>query len=103
MFGMSSEDFWENDPKLYWAYRTFYLEKLRLDAEKEKYNAWLQGSTTYMAVSIALNNAFSKQKTKFPSYEEMFNDKTKIKENKQLTKEEIQQQAINEFNAWARY
>lgn len=102
MFGMSSEDFWENDPKLYWAYRTFYLEKIRIDAEKEKYSAWLQGSLTYFAVSTALSNAFSKQKTNYPSYEELFGKNDKVEE-KPLTKEEIQQQAIDEYNAWARY
>ena len=98
---MSSTEFWEEDPQLYWAYRTFYLEKLKIDAEKEKYSAWLQGSMTYMGVSIALNNAFSKQKTNFPSYDEMFSEEQK--KNKKLTKKEAEEQAVNEFNAWARY
>lgn len=101
MFGMSSEDFWENDPKLYWAYRTFYLEKIKVDAEQEKYMCWLQGSMTYMAVSIALSNAFSKQKTNYPSYEEMFGKD--VKDDKPLTKEEIDRRAMEEYNAWARY
>ena len=63
---MSSKEFWEEDPQLYWAYRTFYLQKLKNDAETMKYEAWLQGSYTCMAVSVALNNAFAKQKVKYP-------------------------------------
>ena len=31
MFGMSSDEFWEQDPKLYWAYRTFYLKQKEIE------------------------------------------------------------------------
>lgn len=105
MFGMSSEDFWENDPKLYWAYRTFYLKKKELDMEEEKYKSWLQGSLTYTAVSIALGNAFSKGKHNFPTFNELFanNDEEDGELNRPLTKEEIKQKAIDNYNMWARY
>ena len=104
MFGMSSEDFWENDPKLYWAYRTFYLKQKEVDAEEERYKSWLQGSLTYMAVSIALGNAFSKSKQDYPSYEKLFaKNKEDGEPNKPLTKEEIKQKAVDNYNMWARY
>lgn len=102
MFGMSSEDFWENDPKLYWAYRTFYLKKKETFYEEMRYDAWLKGSMNYMAVSYSLNNSFNKQKINYPSYEELNNGMKKTKENKKMTKKEIDEMAVNEFNYWAR-
>lgn len=103
MFGMSSEEFWEDDPMLYWAYRTFYFKKLEFEQQEKqqymKYEAWLNGKMTYIAQSTALNNAFSKQKREFPNYEQMFKS---IKEEEKKTKNEINIQVQEEFNAWAR-
>ena len=105
MFGMSSDEFWEQDPKLYWAYRTFYLKQKEMEnAEKLeylKYENWLNGNITYMATTLALNNAFSKQKKNFPSYDEMFGNIQK--KEKLKTKNEINKQVQEEFNAWARF
>ena len=105
MFGMSSDEFWEQDPKLYWAYRTFYLKQKEIENKEKqeyiKYESWLNGQITHIAVSIALNNAFSKQKKEFPSYNKIFEkeqEKTKPK-----TKNEINKQVQAEFNAWARF
>ena len=104
MFGMSSDEFWEQDPKLYWAYRTFYLRQKELENKEKmeyiKYENWLNGNTTYMAFTLALNNAFSKQKRKFPTYDEMYDTKKKTKKK---TKDEINRQVQEEFNAWARF
>lgn len=103
MFGMSSEEFWEQDPQLYWAFRTFYLKQKELERQEKvetmKYESWLNGQLTYIGVSTALNNAFSKTKKDFPSYDEMF--KTKEKEKK-LTKNEINLRVQEDFNSWAR-
>lgn len=105
MFGMSSDEFWEQDPKLYWAYRTFYLkQKENENNEKQeyiKYEAWLSGNITYIAHTIALNNAFSKQKKEFPTYDKLF--KKEEKKSKPKTKNEINKQVQDEFNSWARF
>lgn len=104
MFGMSSEQFWDDDPQLYWAYRTFYLKKIEQEQKEKlefaKYDAWLKGNTICVAHSIALKNTFGKQAQEFPSYKEMFKDK-KIT-NKKLTKQEVDKRVHEEFNAWAR-
>lgn len=102
MFGMSSEDFWENDPKLYWAYRTFYLKQKETEYEQMRYDAWLKGSMNYMAVSFAINNAFNKQKQSYPTYEELCKETNKQKENKKLTNNDIDAIAQEQFNYWAR-
>lgn len=92
MFGMSSTDFWENDPQLYWAYRTFYLKKRELDTEDTKYSAWLDGNMQSMGVSVALKNAFGKgEPVSFPNYDETFAP---------VPKEELSPE--EEFIYWAR-
>lgn len=105
MFGMSSQEFWEEDPQLYWAYRTFYLKKLEMDNKAKyeylKYDSWLKGNMNYIATSTSLNNAFSKTKHDYPKYDKVF-EKTK-QENKKLTKNEINMKVQEEFNAWARF
>lgn len=103
MFGMSSTDFWENDPQLYWAYRTFYLKKQEYDAENTKYNAWLNGNTQSMGTQIAIGRTFGKQsQLEYPQYKEMFVEEHQEKTNKKLTVEEKNELIQNEFNRWAR-
>lgn len=103
MFGMSSTEFWEDDPQLYWSYRTFYLKQREVEEFDRKYNSWLLGSINHLSTSLAINNNFSKQKQKYPTYEELFENKEVNSENKPLTKKDIDKQIQNEFNAWARY
>lgn len=104
MFGMSSKEFWEDDPQLYWAYRTFYLQKIKNDAETSNYEAWLKGSYTCVAVSVALNNAFAKKKVSYPDKPlgaEKHQKKNELqKKLEKITDKDIRQQA--EFNFWAR-
>ena len=104
MFGMSSKEFWEEDPQLYWSYRTFYLKKMQLEAEELNYKSWLYGSYSHLAVSIALNNAFSKKKLKYPEKPYGLKDnKAKTELQEKLEKEpnkDIRQQI--EYNYWAR-
>lgn len=99
MFGMSSTDFWENDPQLYWAYRTFYLKKNEMDVELTKYNAWLNGNMQSTGTTIAIARTFGNNKQiQYPDYEEIFNKNP----NKKLSKEEEQNYIQEEFNYWAR-
>jgi hypothetical protein len=104
MFGMSSKDFWEEDPQLYWSYRTFYIKKIEQDAESENYKAWLHGSYNCLAVSIALNNGFSKQKIEYPK-EPFGNNKNETKTQLQEKLKDVKDKDIlnqMEFNYWAR-
>lgn len=103
MFGMSSTDFWENDPQLYWAYRTFYLKQREVEREDLKYEVWLRGSIDFMATSLAIKNNFSNNGKPYPTYDELFGEENINKEQTKLTKKDIDKQIINEFNAWARY
>ena len=101
---MSSTEFWEDDPQLYWSYRIFYLKQREVEAEDTKFNAWLCGMVNMLATSYGIQNNFSKQSAKYPTYNEMFGDgEIKNNNNNKLTKKDIDNQIQNEFNAWARY
>lgn len=59
---MSINEFWEGDPDLFWAYRFSYFERMKQDQQASNFKAWLQGAYFHEAVSIALANAFTKDK-----------------------------------------
>lgn len=59
--GMTPEQYWNGDPYLAVAYRK--LHKLRVQQRNEE--LWLQGLYNLDALSVALNNAFSKKKAKY--------------------------------------
>ncbi len=104
MYGMSSKEFWEDDPQLYWAYRTFYFKNLELEEQKRDYNCWLSGYYNYYALTTALSNMFRKKGTKPNEYM----DKPMLQklQEKQDAKREINDKNIyqqQQFNAWARY
>lgn len=104
MFGMSSDDFWENDPQLYWAYRTFYLKKKEVEQEEMKRELWLKGSIEFMATSYAINNNFnSKEQKKYPSYDELFNGNNNESSGEKKTKKDIDIETQMQNIAWARY
>ena len=104
MFGMSSKEFWEDDPQLYWSYRTFYFKKLQLEQDMINYKCWLNGSYAFLGFSVALNNAFSKNKAEYPDKPYGMNKKSpKTELQKKLEQEkdkDIRQQI--EYNYWAR-
>lgn len=106
MFGMSSEEFWEQDPQLYWSYRTFYLkqkeQEARAQMETIKYTAWLNGQLSYIGVATALNNAFSKTKHDYPKFEEVFAKTNDDGKPQKLTKNEVNLRVQEDFNSWAR-
>ena len=62
---MSSKDFWEESPELFWAYRFSYIDKVKQEQDLINKKAWLQGAYIYEAVSVALSNAFSKTKSDY--------------------------------------
>lgn len=63
---MSNKEFWEDDPDLFWAYRFSYIRKQEEKGKLLHYMAWLNGAYVNDAVSVALNNAFSKDKIDYP-------------------------------------
>ena len=62
-FGMSTREFWEEDPELLWAYRKSYIDKIKLQQEIDNFNAWLNGLYVYIATGACLSG-FSKEGAK---------------------------------------
>lgn len=79
-YGMSVKEFWEDNPDLFWAYRFSYYTKLKNEQEMFNNNAWLQGAYFHEAISVALCNAFSKQKVEYSKQPYNFNKKEETKE-----------------------
>ena len=101
MYGMSSKEFWEDDPKLYWAYRTFYFKELEYKEQENDYNCWLQGLYNYNALTQALIGAFGDDKSKANAH---YLEKPLLmqKEDKgKIIDPNIKQQ--EDFNKWARF
>lgn len=111
MFGMPSTEFWEDDPQLYWAYRFSYEKaeefRQKKEVEQQKFGCWLQGMANEIGVSIALNNAFSKKKQKYPTYKEFYKQGNDAQINEELASRlkgvtDKNKRSAIEFNYWAR-
>lgn len=76
---MSNQEFWEEDPDLFWAYRFSFYNTKKEEFNSYDYIAWLNGVYVYQAVSVALNNAFSKTKIEYPS--KPYNEEKEIKDS----------------------
>lgn len=109
---MSSTEFWEDEPQLYWAYRFSYEKKVEFEQTKEheqlKFLSWSQGMANELAFSIALNNAFNKQKRQYPVFKDFWKEsKEDSAIKKELSKrlegvEDIDERGNIEFSYWAR-
>lgn len=83
-YGMSVKEFWEDNPDLFWAYRFSYYNKVKEQQDISNNNAWLQGAYFYEAISVALHNAFDKQKIEYSKQPYGFEKKVvSSSENKQ--------------------
>ena len=93
---MSVKEFWEDAPDLFWAYRFSYLERKRRERDFYNEQAWLQGAYFYEAISVALSNAFSKEKTQYRSEPyDLYSDKQKEtpKQKNNILEEKIKARA----------
>lgn len=88
---MPLNEFWNEEPNLFWAYRFCFYQKKVQERDEINFKAWLHGAYVYEAVSVALNNSFSKSKLEYSSeprgYEKPEDDKNK--KEKQIKLEEM--------------
>lgn len=52
MYGMTPDQFWHDEAELFWAYRTSFLEKQRLEMEKTNISLWLSGLYNLRAMTV---------------------------------------------------
>lgn len=98
MYGMTSQEFWYDDPSLMWSYRIFFENKQKYESQIMNHNAWLNGLYVFDAVSKSIANAFRKSGSQAISYMDSPIDFDK----KQEKKEKISTKAKAHFNYWAK-
>ena len=91
---MTAEQFWSGDPYLAVSYRK--LHKLRIQQQNEI--LWLQGLYNLDALSVALNNSFSKRKAKY--IEQPFQIFPKTEDEKKREIEETRKKLVERLDAW---
>lgn len=89
--GMSADEFWNCDPRMYQVYR----EKQKIELEKENERLWLQGMYVYQAILLTaprLNSLQPKEPLEYPSepFDLGLRKDEEEKDIDELTKEEIQ-------------
>ena len=60
-YGMSTTEFWEQEPDLLWAYHKSFLERMKVEQSTNNFNAWLQGMYIFDGVSKAIYNSFGRK------------------------------------------
>lgn len=60
-FGMSAQEFWEEDPNFMWAYQKSYIDQKKIEKEMTNFNLWLQGMYIYDGFSKAIYNSFGRK------------------------------------------
>ncbi len=91
---MTPEQFWNGKPKLCETYRK--LHKLRSEQRNEE--LWLQGLYNLDALSVALNNAFSKHRAKY--LDKPLDIFPKTEEEKQREIDETRKKLVARLDAW---
>ena len=87
---MSTNEFWNEEPKLLWAYRKVYADKIKIQNEMNNYNAWLNGLYVFDAMSKCLFNSFGRKETQSPEHyvPKPYNFNAKPKTKEELEQEE---------------
>lgn len=94
VYGMTYDEFWYAEPWRAVSYRKAH----RLRMEQTNQQLWIAGLYNYNAVSVALNNAFSKQKLKYIKEPIQLFQPT---EDEQKAKaEETRRKLVEKLNAW---
>lgn len=94
LYGMTAEQFWNGDPYLAVAYRK--LHKLRIQQQNEI--LWLQGLYNLDALTVSLNNAFSKKKIKYLEQPMQIFPKTEDEKKREI--EETRKKLVARLDAW---
>jgi hypothetical protein len=108
-FGMTSEEFWKDDPKLFSSYQKAYIEKEKRNNEKINYSNWLLGLYIYDGFSKSLarfglnflsGKRANENKYNYPSEPyDLYGEKNKREELRKIKKRKENQANLN---FWAR-
>ena len=92
---MPLKEFWEDEPNLFWAYRFSYYKKQLHNRDMENQKAWLQGAYIFEAVSVAINNAFSKSKLSYSEKPyDLYNSESKSEKEERISKQKLTEERL---------
>ena len=106
---MTSEEFWKDDPNLFLAYHTSFINRKKHEYEEWIYSSWLQGLYIHEGNSILTQNIATTvsrvhggnakySKNKYPSKPLEINKK---KNEKEKEKEKRQKEYFDSYNYFA--
>lgn len=85
LYGMTYADYWHGDPWMVVAYREAYMLKQR----KKNEEMWIQGAYIANAVSVSINNSFSKRKIDYMKQPLDIYPKTKAEMQEEARQEKL--------------
>ena len=103
-YGMTPEQFWNDDGTLYYAYEKAYVTKLHTESH-------IQGMYNYLALETIFSNAFAKKGSKkveypteavFSPYNEKYLKNKQIKEMTEKEKDQIYRKKMSFWNKFAK-
>lgn len=98
-YGMTPEQFWNEDEELFYIYEKSYINKLHIESH-------IQGMYNYLALETIFSNAFSKKGSKKSEYPKEaifspYNEKyLKKKELEKMTEKEKDKVYRNKMSFW---
>ena len=110
-YGMTSDEFWKDDPNLFASYRTFYINKKKNEYKEHNYKSWLNGlyihdgnsiltQKLYKGIARLLGSKPQSDKRSYPTrpYELYKNEEI---DNVKNDKENQQKEYFNSMNYYA--
>ena len=70
-FGMSYNEYWNDNPRLFWLYANRYKQNIEKETQERDVLAWLTGQYVLQAVGINFAAAFGRRGAPKPKYPEM--------------------------------
>lgn len=108
IIGMSPEQFWDDDPSLFFNYLDAFEQKreteMKIELEKINFTAWLNG--VYIDYALAVNNPLAKRKGKYLEKPYNFNNietEVKTEEAEEERKKQEEAIALKQFYQFGRY
>lgn len=98
IYGMSYDEFWYEDPELFFSYRFSFFKRLEIEQQRTNYEAWLYGVYNFQAYSISLANAFGGKNSKKIDY-----PSKPLDFDVQETFETKEEKFINTRRYWSRF
>lgn len=88
-YGMSYEEFWQNDPNLFASYRFSYFKQFKMNQRVSNYNAWLQGNYNYIALMTTMGNMHrGKGEQAIPYLDKPFDFENKVEHKSEKEKQQ---------------